>query len=142
MVWSLARPLVRIGGDKVAALAGALRKAAITRVPDPVPAQVSGHGALGRPHVGFLALPDAGHEHVDGHILGFALAIPRDLAPADLAQLVTVVLGPCRSYMLAVAGCWASGTARPSQWVPGRLLRAYSASPRASFITWTKCSRK
>jgi CRISPR-associated protein Csb2 len=95
MVWSLTPPVVRIGGDQVVALAGALRKAVIARVPDPVPAQVSGHGAPGRPHVGFLALPDAGHEHADGHILGFALAIPRDLAPADLAQLVkAVILNP------------------------------------------------
>jgi CRISPR-associated protein Csb2 len=92
MVWSLARPIVRIGGDQVVALASVLRKAVIARVPDPVPAQVSGHGAPGRPHVAFLALPDAGHEHADGHILGFGLAIPRDLVPADLAQLVKAVI--------------------------------------------------
>ena len=92
MVWSLARPAVRIGGDQVVALASALRRAVISRVPDPVPAQVSGHDAPGRPHVGFLALPDVGHEHADGHILGLALAVPRDLAPADLAQLVRAVL--------------------------------------------------
>lgn len=92
MVWSLERPLVRIGGDQAVALASALRKAVISRVPDPVPAQISGHGADGRPHVGFLALPDVGHEHADGHILGLALTIPRDLAPADLTALVKAVI--------------------------------------------------
>jgi CRISPR-associated protein Csb2 len=92
MVWSLERPLVRIGGDQAVTLASALRKAVISRVPDPVPAQISGHGADGRPHVGFLALPDVGHEHAEGHILGVALAIPRDLPPTDLAALVKAVI--------------------------------------------------
>ena len=80
------RPLARISGEQVVALASALRKAVMARIPDPIPAQVSGHGAPGRPHLGFLALPDAGHDHADGHILGVALAIPRDLPPADLAS--------------------------------------------------------
>jgi CRISPR-associated protein Csb2 len=92
MVWSLARPVTRIAGDQVVALACALRKTVIARVPDPVPAQVSGHGAAGRPHVGFLALPDVGHEHADGHILGLALAIPRGLPAADLAQLLKGII--------------------------------------------------
>jgi CRISPR-associated protein Csb2 len=92
MVWALARPAARIGGDQAVALAAALRNAAMSRIPDPIPAQVSGHGAPGRPHVGFLALPDVGHDHADGHILGLALAIPRDLSPADLGTLVRAVL--------------------------------------------------
>jgi CRISPR-associated protein Csb2 len=92
MVWSLERPVVRIGGDQAVMLASALRRAVISRIPDPVPAQISGHGADGRPHVGFLVLPDVGHGHADGHILGLALAIPRNLAPADLTALVRAVL--------------------------------------------------
>jgi CRISPR-associated protein Csb2 len=127
MVWSLARPIVRIGGDQVVALACALRKAVIVRVPDPVPAQVSGHGAPGRPHVGFLALPDAGHEHADGHILGFALAIPRDLAPADLAQLVkAVILDPlselraARERVLALRYGADRHGLQPARWAAGR----------------------
>ena len=74
MVWSITPPVVRIGGDMVLALASALRRAIISRVQEPVPAQVSGHDADGRQHVGFLALPDVGHQHADGHILGLALA--------------------------------------------------------------------
>jgi CRISPR-associated protein Csb2 len=92
MVWTLARPVARINGDQAVALASALRNAVMSRIPDPIPAQVSGHGAPGRPHVGFLALPDVGHDHADGHILGLALAIPRDLPPADLGTLVRAVI--------------------------------------------------
>jgi CRISPR-associated protein Csb2 len=92
MVWTLTRPVARISGDQAVTLAAALRNAVMSRVPDPIPAQVSGHGAPGRPHVGFLALPDVGHDHADGHILGLALAIPRDLPAADLGTLVRAVL--------------------------------------------------
>jgi CRISPR-associated protein Csb2 len=92
MVWTLARPIARIGGDQAVALASSLRKAVMSRIPDPIPAQVSGHGAPGRAHVGFLALPDVGHDYADGHILGVALVIPRDLPPADLTQLIRAVI--------------------------------------------------
>ena len=92
MVWTLARPIARISGGQVVAIASALRKAVMSRIPDPVPAQVSGHGAPGRPHLGFLALPDVGHGHADGHVLGVALAIPRDLPPADLTLLIRAVI--------------------------------------------------
>jgi CRISPR-associated protein Csb2 len=92
MVWTLTRPIARISGDQAVGLAAALRNAVMSRIPDPIPVQVSGHGAPGRPHVGFLALPDVGHQHADGHILGLALAVPRDLPPDDLAKLVRAVL--------------------------------------------------
>jgi CRISPR-associated protein Csb2 len=92
MVWTLARPITRINGDQTVGLASALRNAVMSRIPDPIPAQVSGHGAPGRPHLGFLALPDVGHDHADGHILGLALAIPRDMPPFDLAKLIKAVI--------------------------------------------------
>jgi CRISPR-associated protein Csb2 len=92
MIWALARPIARISGGQVAALTSALRKAVMSRIPDPIPAQLSGHGAPGRPHLGFLALPDVGHDHADGHLLGVALAVPRDLPPADLTLLLRAVI--------------------------------------------------
>lgn len=101
MVWALARPIARISGGQAVALASALRNAVMSRIPDPIPAQVSGHGAPGRPHVGFLALPDVGHHHADGHILGLALAIPRALPPAGLAKLIqAVILDPLTQLRL------------------------------------------
>lgn len=92
MVWTLERPVSRINGDQLVAMASALRRAVMSRIPDPIPAQISGHGAPGRPHVGFLTLPDVDHDHADGHVLGLALAVPRHLAPDDLATLIRAVI--------------------------------------------------
>jgi CRISPR-associated protein Csb2 len=92
LVWGIKRPVVPLSGNQVAMVAGTLRRAILSVVPDPVPAQVSGHGAADKWHVGFLALPDVGHEHADGHILGLALAIPGDLPRADLAALLKAAI--------------------------------------------------
>jgi CRISPR-associated protein Csb2 len=92
LVWGIQRPVAQVSGDQVAMLTTALRRAVLSAVPDPVPAQVSGHGAPDRRHVGFLALPDVGHDHADGHVLGLALAIPGDLPRADLAALLKAVI--------------------------------------------------
>jgi CRISPR-associated protein Csb2 len=44
---------------------------------------ISGHRPDGapttNPHVAYLPLPDVGHEHADGHLLGLALALPYGL---------------------------------------------------------------
>jgi len=48
---------------------------------------VSGHAANGSPlhrnHVAFLPMADVGHEYADGHLLGMAIAYPRDLRPDE-----------------------------------------------------------
>lgn len=92
LVWRIVRPVVRVGGDLVVSLASGLRRAVLSRVTEPVPGQVSGHTNPGRPHVAFLALPDVGHEHADGHLLGLALALPRDMPEQDLTRLLRAVL--------------------------------------------------
>lgn len=92
LIWGIARPVVRVGGDLVVSLTSALRRAVLSRVPDPVPGQVSGHTEPGRPHVAFLAIPDVGHEHADGHVLGLGLAMPRDMPEQDVTTLLRSVL--------------------------------------------------
>jgi CRISPR-associated protein Csb2 len=92
LVWAIERPVARVGGDLVVSLTSALRRAVLSRVPDPLPGQVSGHTDPGRPHVAFLALPDAGHPHADGHVLGLALAVPADMPDQDLTALLRAVL--------------------------------------------------
>jgi CRISPR-associated protein Csb2 len=57
-------------------LTEALRSAMLGAAGDGAPTALHGHGADGRPHVAFLALPDAGGPHADGHLLGLAIAIP------------------------------------------------------------------
>lgn len=54
----------------------ALRRRVMATAPDPLPAALHGHDHPGRPHVAFLALPQVGDEHADGHLMGLAVAIP------------------------------------------------------------------
>lgn len=93
MIWGFERPIARIGGEQVLRLTSTLRKAVLKRIGTDIPAQVSGHGADDRPHVAFLGLPDVGHEHADGHLLGVALAIPRDMPADEWKRLVRALIG-------------------------------------------------
>ncbi len=92
LVWGLQRPVARVGGDEVVRLTSALRRAAISLIGPDVPGQVSGHTEPGRPHVAYLALPDVGHPHADGHVLGLALAVPRDMPGQDLSVVLRALL--------------------------------------------------
>lgn len=95
LVWGFEEPTARIDGGRVMQLTSMLRKAVIDRVPDPVPSQVNGHGADGRAHLAYLAIPDVGHRHADGHLIGLALAVPRDMPADDWKRLVQgVVVSP------------------------------------------------
>jgi len=136
LVWGMERPVIRIGGDLVVSLASAFRRAVLslvgTQVAD-VPGQISGHTQPGRTHLAFLALPDVGHEHADGHVLGLALAVPRDMPDQDLTTLLrSVLLGDALKAIrfstgrpLAVRyGPDRSGL-QPSRWTAGRGERAW-----------------
>jgi len=72
-------------------LTAALHRALLKAVDDPVPESVSGHQADGAPtllpHVAILAVPSVGSPHSDGHLMGVALALPRDMAAADAMKL-------------------------------------------------------
>jgi CRISPR-associated protein Csb2 len=98
VVFGLARGAARFAGQSLLSLTVTLRQALISRISTGVPAQVSGHGANGRPHVAYLALVDAGHENADGHVLGVALAVPRQMPGAEVSQvLAATVSDPLRS---------------------------------------------
>ncbi|MCA9200501.1 MAG: type I-U CRISPR-associated protein Cas5/Cas6 [Planctomycetales bacterium] len=69
-------------------IAGALRKRIHDAFPDrKSPAWLSGHEPDGspteRPHLAILPLPFVGRRHADGHLLGIALAFPRDISVRD-----------------------------------------------------------
>ena len=70
----------RVGLESTLQLSEKLRNAVVKHCPEPVPEWVSGHTPDGRPsqtpHIALLPLPFVGGEHADGHLLGFALAIP------------------------------------------------------------------
>ncbi len=75
------------------ALRGAVMKASGIQ---PVPPWVSGHQTDGSPcdddsgHLAFVPLPDVGHEHADGHLLGVGLVFPRSVDRRERGR----VLGP------------------------------------------------
>ena len=73
----------RLPMTRTAELARVLRQAVLSHVPDPLPEGVSGHlpdgTPTGLPHIGFLALPNVGHQHADGRIMGLAISLPRGL---------------------------------------------------------------
>ncbi|MFC7741155.1 type I-U CRISPR-associated protein Csb2 [Nocardiopsis composta] len=52
-----------------------------------------------------MGLPDVGHAHARGHLLGAALAVPADLEPAALAQLHRLTAEPLRLVM-GRGGVW------------------------------------
>lgn len=68
-------------------LTDALRGAVMAACPQPIPEWISGHKADGsrseQPHLAFFPLAHIGHEHADGHLLGLAMALPRDVATAE-----------------------------------------------------------
>lgn len=93
LVWGLRHPTVPMRGDDVLTVTDGLRRAVLSRVADPLPAEVSGHGADGRPHVAYLGLVDVGHRHARGHLLGVGVAVPRQLSRADRRVLLRGLLG-------------------------------------------------
>jgi len=74
----------------------ALRRAVMASTGDPLPDALHGHDADGRPHVAFLALPNADNPRADGHLMGMAVAIP-DLPELERRAIVRGVLVGMRS---------------------------------------------
>jgi CRISPR-associated protein Csb2 len=86
------RPLASRGID----LAISLRRALIeTHGKENLPAVLSGHDAKGnqtsQPHLAFVPLPWVGHEHADGSVQGFALVVPRSIAPDERMTLMRLL---------------------------------------------------
>ncbi|WIN00060.1 type I-U CRISPR-associated protein Csb2 [Actinoplanes oblitus] len=79
---------VPVSGNGFLTVTEVLRKTVLSRVADPVPPQVSGHGADDSRHVAFLPLLDVGHRHARGHLLGVAVAIPSDMPEPDRLAVV------------------------------------------------------
>ena len=76
-------------------LATAMRLATLRCAEDPIPEQISGHSADGKPtatpHVAFLPLPYVGFEHADGRIIGMAVSVPDTVSDAACRALYRAV---------------------------------------------------
>jgi CRISPR-associated protein Csb2 len=64
-------------------LTQAVRRAllAIAGQAGPIPEALHGHGA--HDHCAITALPFTGHEHADGHLVGFSVVVQRAMTPSD-----------------------------------------------------------
>jgi CRISPR-associated protein Csb2 len=89
-----------LGLETTLQLTSALRDAAMKAAGDGVPEWLSGHQPNGSPtlraHVALFALPFVASEHADGHVMGLAIAIPRELGVEGRARAEAVrrVIGP------------------------------------------------
>lgn len=82
----------RLGLESTLQLTEALRNTVMTRCGvQPPPEWISGHTAEGspsqNPHLAFITLPDVDHTHAEGHLLGVALALPRDTPAVEQRHL-------------------------------------------------------
>ena len=82
-----------LGLQATLALTGAFRNALIKSVAAEgfVPESITGHATDGSPtqlpHVAVFPLPFVGREHADGHVVGLAIAVPRNLDPLSRKAL-------------------------------------------------------
>ncbi|MBE9375288.1 type I-U CRISPR-associated protein Cas5/Cas6 [Saccharopolyspora sp. HNM0983] len=93
---------IRVDADRFGVVASSLRHAVMQRVPDPLPPEVSGHGAQDRPHVAYLPLPDVGHAHARGDITGVAVLCPADRT--DLGRVIHRALTSSPAFELQFSG--------------------------------------
>ncbi len=104
-----------LGLESTAALTAALRGYLLQEAEDK-PRWFTGHNAHGVPstggHIALLPLAFVGSEHADGHILGLAIAFPREIPAADRAACLRGRLfGPSGEDLepelrLGVLGTW------------------------------------
>lgn len=108
---------------------GALRSAVLRTAGRMAPDVLHGHGADGRPHVAFLALPDVGGDHSDGHLLGLAVAVP-DLPAEERAAVLRAVLGLRKEDLDGVVEITVPGIGGVELLYQPGLIRPWGASPQ------------
>lgn len=69
------------GADTAHTLARSVRSAVMAAIGDDAPAEIHGH-APDVPHALWLPLPDVGHRHARGRVLGVAIGLPVSMAAA------------------------------------------------------------
>lgn len=105
-----------LGLESTLQIAQALRDTVMRAGPQPPPEWISGHRSDGerseQPHLACIPLAHVGREHADGHLLGVALVVPRDIAAEDrrhcLRDLLFDEFGELRTIRLTLGrlGVW------------------------------------
>jgi CRISPR-associated protein Csb2 len=104
-------------------LTSILRDAMLEKGGADAPAIFHGHGDA--PHAAYVPLPFIGHKHADGHVLGLAAVLPRELSRPDrrafvaaFGELVQLTLGNYGVWKVeAVAQPSGTQTLNPDTWM-------------------------
>lgn len=75
--------------DRAADLARAVRQAVMAVLGDNAPVAIHGHGA--GDHVAWLPLPDVGHRHARGRIIGLGLGLPVSLSTMQRTEILAAI---------------------------------------------------
>jgi CRISPR-associated protein Csb2 len=105
-------PFLALGLQATLTLTRRWREALLSHA-DGLPVEVrealSGHRATGEPletpHLAFVPLAFVGHPHADGHLMGMAVALPRELDSLQ-RRYILQVLGKVRELKLGALGVW------------------------------------
>ena len=127
--------------ERALSLTRALRDAAMSNCPDQPPAEwLSGHNADGgpttAPHAAFLALPFARAKFADGHLLGLAIALPKQVSAEERGRCLGPTLVDLDSGQPRDIKLWGNN-------LPDVLVRLRTdVSPRQTLDneTWTQPS--
>ncbi len=86
-----------------------MREALLSKAGDDAPTILSGHDAnkrpLQAPHIAIVPLIDVGHRHARGHLLGLAIALPREMERQDRVAVVQA-LRQVEHLKLGPLGVW------------------------------------
>jgi CRISPR-associated protein Csb2 len=118
--------------DATLTLTEAVRKALMSAAGDSGPIAELIHGHNGGTHCAIVGLPFVGREHADGHLMGFAVVMPREATVAE-RRTVLAACGKLAENMLHIPGVgdWGLETvdSTPLNWT----LRP---------ATWTRAARR
>jgi CRISPR-associated protein Csb2 len=102
----------------------------------PLPEWLTGHAPDGKPtthpHIALLPLAFAGDTHADGHLLGLAIAFPRDLTPRERGRtLAPFLYTPAPAATIAAPAIITLTLGRLGVWTLAAETRDASLRPRA-----------
>jgi CRISPR-associated protein Csb2 len=84
-------------------------------------------------HLAFPPLALVGHEHVDGHLLGMALALPAQLARGDRHEVLRAIAA-VRELELGALGVWRVEPVTASQTPRAPRADASTATPDRAVV--------
>ena len=122
------------GADTAAYLGRAVRRAVMSVLGDDAPAAVHGHN--GGQHVGWLPLPDVGHRHATGRIVGVGIMLPQELG-AEQRQEVLAGIGRVSDLRFPDGRVAQLVHPAPGERVPVVLYRKTWTQPCTSWATVT-----